>query len=141
MACEMAGVGVKPSFSLNDGLDFVGGENLERGALRRSRQRVRVLAHVERAVDPLAATVLADRLRDGQDVRFGEGAAQRRAAMPAGSEDDQSDWDRSTSGRLLVIVALQARARSTRISFGAGLPASGDTLVWVLSSSHVAHDC
>ena len=43
-------------------------------------QRVRVLAHVERAVGALAAPVVADGLGDGQDVGLGEraGAATSR---------------------------------------------------------------
>ncbi len=57
---------------LNDGLDVIGGQDFERGALRRSGQRVGVLAHVERAVGSLAAPVVADGLGDGQDVRLGE---------------------------------------------------------------------
>src|SRR4029077_12324736 len=36
----------------------------------------------------LAAPVITDGLRDGQDVSFGEGAAERRAAVPTGSETD-----------------------------------------------------
>ena len=37
----------------------------------------------------LIAAVIADGLRDGEDMRFGERAAQRRAAMPAGAEGDE----------------------------------------------------
>ena len=37
-------------------------------------RRVRVLAHVQRAVDALRAPVVADRLGDRQDVRLGERA-------------------------------------------------------------------
>ena len=37
----------------------------------------------------LAAAVFANGLRDGQDVRFGEGAAQGSAAMSARAECDQ----------------------------------------------------
>ena len=72
--------------TLNDGLDPVRRQHLERGALRRVRQGVRVLPHVERAVDALPPAILADRLRHRGDVRFGERAAQRRAAVPAGPE-------------------------------------------------------
>ena len=75
--------------ALNDGLDAVRRQDLERRALGRPGQRVRVLAHVERAVGALAAPVVADGLGDGQDVGFGERAAQRRAAVPAGAEADQ----------------------------------------------------
>ena len=74
MAREMTGVGVTPSSRWMIGLDAVGRQHFERRALRRAGQRVRVLAHVERAVDALAAAVVADRLGDGQDVRLGERA-------------------------------------------------------------------
>ena len=45
-----------------------------------SGQRMRVLAHEQRPVDALFAPVVADRLRDRQDVRLGERAA--RASEP-----------------------------------------------------------
>jgi hypothetical protein len=71
---------------LYDGLHPVGRQHLERRALGGPGDAVRVLAHVERAVDALAPAVVADGLGDGQDVGFGERAAQRRAPMPAGAE-------------------------------------------------------
>ncbi len=74
--------------SLNDCIHIVGRQNFERGALGRIGHCVRILAHVERAVSAGAPPVIADRLRDGKNVRFGEGAMQRRAAMSAGSETD-----------------------------------------------------
>ena len=49
----MTGVGVTPSPRLDDDLDTVGGQHLQRGALGRSGERVRVLAEVERPVDAL----------------------------------------------------------------------------------------
>jgi hypothetical protein len=61
---------------LDDGFDVVRGQNLERRALRRRGKRVRVLAQVERTVGPLIATVVADGLRDSQDVRLGKRAVQ-----------------------------------------------------------------
>ena len=73
--------------ALDDRLDAVGRQHLERGALGRPGQRVRVLAHVERAVDALAAPVVADGLGDGQDVRLGE---RCRAAASRGAR-----WCRS----------------------------------------------
>ncbi len=76
-------------FPLDDGLHLIRGQDLERGALGRSGHRVGVLAHVQRPVDAAAAPVLADRLGGGQDVRLGEGAAQRGAAVPAGAEGDE----------------------------------------------------
>ena len=49
---------------------------------------------IERAVDPLRRAVLADRLRDGQDVRLGERAVERRAAVAAGAEAHELRRDR-----------------------------------------------
>ena len=91
---------------LNDGLDAVGRQHLQRGTLRGTRHRVRVFAHEERAVGPLMLAVFANGLGDSQDVRFGERAVQRRAAMPAGSEDDHLVGIAYVRA-LLVIVALQ----------------------------------
>ena len=58
-------------------------------------QRVRILAHVKRAVRALRSPVVADRLRDGENMRFGKGAVQRGTAMSAGSETDHLVRDRS----------------------------------------------
>ena len=92
--------------ALDDRLDAVGGQHFQRGALGRAGQRVRVLAHVERAVDALASPVVADRLGDGQDVGLGERAAQRRAAVPAGAEADQLVGVAHV-GLALVILAFE----------------------------------
>ena len=73
---------------LNDGFHAVGRQDLERRALRGRGNRVRILAHVERAIRAVSAPVVANGLRDGQNVRFGEGAAKRRASVSAGSEAD-----------------------------------------------------
>ncbi len=78
--------------ALNDRLDLVGRQNFQRGALRRGGQRVRIFAHLKRAVDVLAAAVIANGLGDGENVGFVEGAGQRRAAMPARAEADQLIW-------------------------------------------------
>ena len=102
----MTGVGVKPSSRLNDRLDAVGGEHFEGGSLGRAGQGVRVLADEERPVDAFAVAVLADRLRDGEDVRLGERAVERRAAVAAGAEADE--LLRIVEVRLaLVVIALQ----------------------------------
>ncbi len=63
-------------------LDLVGRENLKSGRAGRNRQGVGVDAQVERPIDALTAAVLADRLGDGQDVVFVEGAVKRRTAVP-----------------------------------------------------------
>jgi hypothetical protein len=75
--------------ALEDGLDTVGREHLQRRALGRRGQGVRVFAHVERAINAPDAPVVADGLSDGQDVGLGERAAQRRAPVSAGAEADQ----------------------------------------------------
>ena len=77
-----------PVVPLNDGFDVVGGKHLQRGALGRAGQGMRVLAHEQRAVDAVRPPVVADRLGDGKDVRLGERAVARRAAMAAGAEAD-----------------------------------------------------
>ncbi len=72
--------------SLDHRLDAVGGQHLERRALGRTGYRVGVLAEEQRSGDALPAAMLADRLRDREDVRLGERAAERRAAMTARAE-------------------------------------------------------
>ena len=73
---------------LDDGVHAIGGEDLESRALCRSGKPVRVLTHEQRAIDALHAPEVADGLGDGENMRFGERAAQRRATMPAGPEAD-----------------------------------------------------
>jgi hypothetical protein len=68
-------------------VDAVRDEHLERGALRRLGERVGVLAHVERAVDPLPTLVVADGLGD-RHVDLGECAGERRTPVSAGAEED-----------------------------------------------------
>ena len=86
---------------------------------------MRVLPHIERPVDSLLSPVVADRLGNRQDMRFGECAAQRRAAVPAGAEANQ----------LVRVIQYRDGIRNkpspgepnrSSISFGAGLPASGE---------------
>ena len=57
--------------------DIVGGQNFKRGALRWRRQRMCVLAHIERTIDSLAAAIVANGLSDCQDESLGEGPCQR----------------------------------------------------------------
>src|SRR6516164_7891352 len=47
-----------------------------------------VLAHVQRAVRSLATPIVADRLRDGEDMRLRERAVAGRTAVAAGSKAD-----------------------------------------------------
>ena len=95
--------------ALDDGLDPVGGQHLERGALGGPRYRVGVLAEEERPVDPLPAPVVADRLGGGEDVGLGERAAQGRAAVAAGAEADQLGLGLVHVGPARVVLALEPR--------------------------------
>src|ERR1035437_2392735 len=49
-------------------------------------ERMGVLGEENRAIGAIGRTVLADRLRDRQDVAFVERAIERGAAMPGGTE-------------------------------------------------------
>ena len=57
---------------------------------------------------PCGRAVFADRLGDGEDVRLGKRAVERRAAMPAGAERDELQRIRDV-GLLVVIVGEQFR--------------------------------
>src|SRR5262245_17510694 len=48
-----------------------------------------VLSHVERPIDALRMSILTNRLRDCEDMRFGKCSLQRRATMPARAEADE----------------------------------------------------
>ena len=58
-------------------LDAVGREHLERRGEGGLGERVRILAEEERAVDAVFRAILADRLRDGEDVGLVEGGIRR----------------------------------------------------------------
>ncbi len=73
---------------LDDGLCVVRRQHFEGGTLRGPRQGVSILPHVEWAVCSMRSPVIADRLGYSEDVRFGEGAVQGRAAVSAGTEAD-----------------------------------------------------
>ena len=88
---------------LYDGVHIVRGQHLESGALRGCRERVGVFPHVERTVGSLLSTVVADRLGDRQNVRFGECAVEGRAAVSAGAETDE------LVGILQIGMALEIR--------------------------------
>ena len=116
--------------ALDDRLHAVGREHLERRALRGVGQGVGVLAQKQRAVDALARAVLADGLRDGEDVGLVEAAAQGRAAMAAGAEAHELRGVVSV-GLSGVVLALEvsevhqeftrrgvAGERGERVSFG-----------------------
>src|SRR4029079_9529168 len=69
-------------------VNVVGREHLERTGVRRYRERVGVDAEEDGTVDPLLSAVLADRLRDGEDVGRVEGVVARRAAVAGSTEGD-----------------------------------------------------
>ncbi len=77
---------------LDHDLLLVAGEHLDGARQRRLGQGVRIHADVERARDTLRLAVLADGLRDGQDVVLRETASQGRAAVPGCAESDLLGW-------------------------------------------------
>ena len=48
-----------------------------------------ILPHIQGSIDSLLTTVITDRLRNCQDMRFVERAVKRRAAVSAGAESNQ----------------------------------------------------
>src|ERR1700722_4687194 len=73
---------------LNDRFHIVCRQYLEGRTLRGLGDSMGVFPHIERAVSSLLAPVFADRLGNGEDVRFVECAAQGRAPVSAGAETD-----------------------------------------------------
>jgi hypothetical protein len=73
--------------SLDERLDTICRQYLECGALGRAGQCVRVFSQVDRAANSLAPAIIADGLRDGEDMGLGERSAQGGPPMPAGAED------------------------------------------------------
>jgi hypothetical protein len=73
---------------IDQDIDGVCGENLERGFKRWLRRGVRVLADEQRAVRACLAPVVTDRLSNRHDVRLVERTRERGAAMTAGAERD-----------------------------------------------------
>ncbi len=69
-------------------VDAVGGEHLERGRPGRLGERVGVAPEEQRAVDRLARPVLADRLGHRDDVGLVERAVEARAAVARRAERD-----------------------------------------------------
>ena len=83
-----------------------------------------VFAYEEGAVRSLCTPVITDRLCDGKDMRLGEGATQRGTPVSAGAEADRLRGVVYIGSPLVVLRS--SRARSTSISLGAALPASGE---------------
>ena len=80
MACDTAGVGVKPLFSCTIHIDAVGGQHSST-EMKAGSTVHGVFAHVARAGSALLMTNFGDRLSDGEDVRFVEAVALRAAAV------------------------------------------------------------
>ena len=76
-------------FSRGDGIGGISREHFERDAFSGPGKRMGVLAHEQRSGDPLVASVIADGLCNGEDVRFGERSVQACTAMAAGAEADE----------------------------------------------------
>ena len=93
---------------LNDHIHAIGRQNLQGGTLGGRRDRVCVLAHVQRAIDPALTSVVANRLGNRQDVGFRESTAKRRAPVPAGAEGDELILV-AQIGSSLVIFLLELR--------------------------------
>ena len=68
--------GSEPVAPLHDYFNVVCGENLERGALGGSRDRMGILAEEERPGDTTPGAILANGLGDGHDVGLIKRAAE-----------------------------------------------------------------
>ena len=77
-----------PVIPLNDGFDVVGGKDFQRVALGGAGQGMRVLSHEQHAIRAMRPPEIADRLGYGKNMRLGERAVARRAAMAARAEAD-----------------------------------------------------
>lgn len=73
---------------VDEDLDAVRGEHLQRGVLRGLAQCVGVLGQEQRAGDALRSPVFHDCLRDGNDVLFVERGLEAGAPVPGGAKDD-----------------------------------------------------
>src|SRR3546814_9668855 len=93
-------------------LHAVGGQHFHRAVAGRLRQRVRVDAQEQRAVDALLLAVLADGLGDGQYVLLVEAAVERTAAMAGSAERHPLRGDR----RIGLHVEIGGDRKSTRLN-------------------------
>ena len=99
-----SGRGRESVIGLDENLDAVGREDFQGGALGGRGESMGVLRHEHRPRRAVGAPVVADRLGDGEDVRLGEGAIKRRAAMPAGAEADELIRVGEVRGALVVVA-------------------------------------
>ena len=105
--------------ALDDRMDFVARQDLQRRALGRRGKGVRVLAHVQRAVRAFDAPVIADGLGNGEYVGLGKAAVQRRTAVSTGAEADQLVGVAHVRPTL-VILSLES-GQIDQECFGSGL--------------------
>ena len=87
---------------VDEDVDAVGDEHLERGPERGLRERVRVAADEQRPVDPVGPAGTGDGRASGDDVRLVEGRRERRAAVPGRAEGNALGGDSRI--RPLVVV-------------------------------------
>jgi hypothetical protein len=106
IAKESAGVGVNPSLAwMNTSTPLAA--RTSRAVRWAGAERAWVsLAMNSGPVDAVRAAVVADGLRDGQDVRLGERAVERGAAVAAGAEADEL-LRIGEVGLPLVVIVLQ----------------------------------
>ena len=78
----------EPLVSLDYRLYVICCEDFECCALSWPGKRMRVFAHVKRAIGCLRAPIIANGLGDREDVRLGERAVEGRSPVPAGAEAD-----------------------------------------------------
>ena len=71
-----------------------------------------ILSHQEQSDDSIGPSVIADSLRDRQDVSLGEGPAERCAPMPA----------RAKAHELMRIIEGRDVVRSTHVRVSLGPP-------------------
>ncbi len=84
----------------------VGGKHFERGFEGGFGEGVRVLAEIKRAIDGFRFAVIADGLRDRQNMVFVEGGIECRAAMAGGAEAHALGGDGGI-GLLRIIGGLE----------------------------------
>ncbi len=108
MACEIAGVGVYSRLAAIITDHVVRAQDLERRGECGFRQSMGVDSQEQRTVNALLLSIIANRLRDREDVPFVESLVQRGASMTGGSEGNPLRHD-SRVGTLGVVRRHQAR--------------------------------
>jgi hypothetical protein len=89
----------EPIVRIEHDVDAVGRQHLQGTHAGGLGERMRVPAHEQRAVDLRRAPIAADRLRDGENVRFIESDTEGEATMARGAECHAVFGGRAGSGR------------------------------------------